>query len=177
MNVSPKRYIDRQCDISTWWLNQPHLKKYARQNGFIFPQFYSIIFKKPPPRYEEIINPTSPTCPNLGPNRASPTANKSPNKSSTEVSAGAWPGKKSFNKKRLEAQHNGAPRCWWLNQPIWKICSSSWIISSNRFFLVPPPSPLCCPKTPNSSYQISSNDLPIFLVAWTSIYWCFVLFQ
>ena len=133
-------------------------------------------FQKPPPR--RYVSQVNSDVLNLGPNRASRTANKSPNKSSTEVSAGAWPGKKSFNKKRLEAQHNGAPRCWWLNQPIWKICSLSWIISSNLgSFLVPPPSPLCCPKTPNSSYQIISNDLPIFLVAWTSIYWCFVLFQ
>ena len=22
--------------------------------------------------------------------------------------------------------------CWWLNQPIWQICSSNWIISTNR---------------------------------------------
>ena len=33
---------------------------------------------------------------------------------------------------------------WWLNQPIWKICSSNWIISPNRDenkkYLKPPPS-------------------------------------
>ena len=34
---------------------------------------------------------------------------------------------------------------WWLNQPIWKICSSNWIISPNRdehkrLFELPPPS-------------------------------------
>ena len=33
---------------------------------------------------------------------------------------------------------------WWLNQPIWKICSSNWIISpgrvENKQYLKPPPS-------------------------------------
>ena len=33
---------------------------------------------------------------------------------------------------------------WWLNQPIWKICSSNWIISpgrgENKKYLKPPPS-------------------------------------
>ena len=33
---------------------------------------------------------------------------------------------------------------WWLNQPIWKICSSKWIISpgrgENKKYLKPPPS-------------------------------------
>ena len=34
---------------------------------------------------------------------------------------------------------------WWLNQPIWKICSSNWIISPSRgentkIYLKPPPS-------------------------------------
>ena len=46
---------------------------------------------------------------------------------------------------------------WWLNQPIWKICSSNWIISpgrdENKKSLKPPPSlrgvripPRCAPK-------------------------------
>ena len=43
---------------------------------------------------------------------------------------------------------------WWLNQPIWKICSSTWIISpgrgENKKYVKPPPSDLSSPqnKTP-----------------------------
>ena len=38
--------------ISSWWLNHP-FEKYARQNGFIFPNFRGEHKKylKPPPRY------------------------------------------------------------------------------------------------------------------------------
>ena len=36
----------------------------------------------------------------------------------------------------------GTPSCWWLNQPIWKICSSNWNISpgrdENKKYLKPP---------------------------------------
>ena len=44
------------------------------------------------------------------------------------------------------------PTCfssWWLNQPIWKICSSNWSISpgkgENKKYLEPPPSFACYP--------------------------------
>ena len=29
--------VEQKQGISWWWLNQPIEKKYARQNGFIFP--------------------------------------------------------------------------------------------------------------------------------------------
>ena len=42
--------------ISSWWLNHPS-EKYARQNGFIFPNFRgeNKTYLKPPPRY--FLNP------------------------------------------------------------------------------------------------------------------------
>ena len=46
---------------------------------------------------------------------------------------------------------------WWLNQPIWKICSSKWVISpgrdENKKYLKPPPRKSICGinKIPNQS--------------------------
>ena len=48
---------------------------------------------------------------------------------------------------------------WWLNQPIWKICSSNWISSPSRGekkqYLKPPPSFDLCLK-PNIMLRLSS---------------------
>ena len=37
-----------------------------------------------------------------------------------------------LNTTILGKAHNDSPTRWWLNQPIWKICSSKWKSSPNR---------------------------------------------
>ena len=41
-----------------------------------------------------------------------------------------WKGHKNGSKRGHDLKHLEYHPIWWLNQPIWKLCSSNWIISS-----------------------------------------------
>ena len=57
---------------------------------------------------------------------------------------------------------------WWLNQPIWKICSSKWIISPSRVennkYLKPPT---------RSRWTIDNYNL--YLNAWCDVFNCYIM--
>ncbi len=57
------------------------------------------------------------------------------------------PNNKNWN-SHVHTPWNKLKTSWWLNQPIWKICSSNWIISpnrdENRKYLKPPPRKSYC---------------------------------
>ena len=58
-----------------------------------------------------------------------------------------WAKKVEGKKEKLMQHHHQFSTSWWLNQPIWKICSSNWIISNldekdeHKKYLKPPPRP------------------------------------
>ena len=58
--------------------------------------------------------------------------------------------------------------CWWLNQPIWKICSSNWIISPSRGedkkYLKPPFSLQYLPWDSGSTFWISLETYLIMIL-------------
>ena len=75
-------------------------------------------------------------------------AKKSCAKPSFLLSFLCFPAKKRTKKTMPPSSLCPNKTSWWLNQPIWKICSSKWIISpgirgeNNKIFELPPPSNL-----------------------------------